>query len=141
MPWCGGGLMGKIIMAEMAFYGYHGVLPQEKELGQRFVVDVELYLDLRHAGQSDDPERTVSYADAWELVRQVVTGPPCKLIEAVAENIAARLLEQFPLQAVLVRVKKPSAPIPGHFSYMGVEIKRSREEVWEQVGAKAGNRP
>ncbi|WP_395879550.1 dihydroneopterin aldolase [Desulfallas sp. Bu1-1] len=121
--------LDKIIMSSMAFYGYHGVLPQERELGQTFLVDVELYLDLRAAGESDDPAMTASYAEAYEVVRQVVTGEPCNLIEAVAERIAARLLEEFPLREVLVRVKKPSAPVPGQFNYMGVEITRSRERV------------
>ncbi len=117
--------MDKIVMCGMAFYGYHGVLPQERDLGQVFKVDVELYLDLRPAGESDDPELTVSYADVYEVVRRVVTGRPHNLIEAVAETIAARLLDGFPMREVLVRVKKPAAPVSGHFKYMGVEIRRS----------------
>ncbi|WP_161820973.1 dihydroneopterin aldolase [Sporotomaculum syntrophicum] len=116
-------------MSSMSFYGYHGVLPQERELGQQFVVDVELQLDLRRAGESDDPSKTVSYAEAYEVVRQVVTGSPCKLIEAVAEKIAFKLLHQFDVQQVLVRVKKPAAPVLGQFSYMAVEIVRSQTRV------------
>ncbi len=118
--------MDKIIMSGMTFYGYHGMMPQERELGQEFVVDAELYLDLRAAGESDDPGLTVNYADVYEVVRRVVTGRPRNLLEAVAEAVAARLLEGFPLQEVMVRVKKPGAPVPGHFAFMGVEIRRSR---------------
>lgn len=114
-------------MQDVSFYGYHGVLPQEKELGQTFIVDLELYIDLRAAGIKDDPSMTVSYADVYEAVQQEVTGYPCKLIEALAERIAARVLKDFAVEEVLVRVKKPSAPVPGHFSYMGVEIRRSKE--------------
>ncbi len=116
-------------MSSMSFYGYHGVLPQERELGQQFVVDVELQLDLRMAGESDDPNKTVSYADVYDVVRRVVTGSPKKLIETVAEQIAAILLQQFNVQQVLVRVKKPAAPVPGQFSYMAVEIARSQAKV------------
>lgn len=119
-------------MNGMEFYGYHGVMPQERELGQVFVVDVELYLDLRAAGLSDDPQMTVSYADAYEVVHHAVTNQPCKLIESLAERIATRLLEGFPLREVLVRVKKPAAPVAGHFSYMGVEIKRCGESAGNQ---------
>ncbi len=121
--------LDKIVMSSMSFYGYHGVLPQERELGQLFVVDVELQLDLRIAGESDDPSKTVSYADVYEVVRQVVTGSPSKLIEAVAEQIAFELLQQFDVQQVMVRVKKPAAPVPGQFSYMAVEIVRSQARV------------
>jgi len=120
--------LDKIVISDMAFYGYHGVLPQERELGQQFVVDVELTLNLRIAGESDDPGKTVSYADVYEIVRQVVTGVPSKLIEAVAEQIAGKLLQQFAVRQVLVRVKKPAAPVPGQFSYMAVEIVRSQAE-------------
>ncbi len=121
--------LDKIIMSGMTFYGYHGVLPQERELGQQFVVDVELKLNLRLAGESDDPDKTVSYADVYEVVRQVVTGAPSKLIETVAESITGKLLQQFAVQQVLVRVKKPAAPVPGQFSYMAVEIVRSQAEA------------
>ncbi|WP_041285080.1 dihydroneopterin aldolase [Desulfoscipio gibsoniae] len=116
-------------MSSMSFFGYHGVLPQERELGQQFVVDVELQLDLRAAGEKDDPDKTVSYADVYEVVRRVVTGEPSKLIEAVAEQIAGEVLQQFAVQQVLVRVKKPAAPVPGQFSYMAVEIVRSRAKA------------
>jgi len=129
----GGWALDKIIMCGMSFYGYHGVLPQERELGQVFEVDVELFLDLRSAGESDDPEMTVSYADVYEVVRRVVTGRPYNLIEAGAEAIAARLLAGFPMREVLVRVKKPAAPVPGHFRYMGVEIRRTARQAVDML--------
>ena len=52
----------RILLNGMTFYGYHGVRPEEKELGQRFVVDVEMELDLRAAGTSDDLTDTVDYS-------------------------------------------------------------------------------
>ena len=115
-PACKGVLnnMDKIIMCGMSFYGYHGVLPQERELGQIFEVDVELYLDLRAAGENDDPEMTVSYADVYEVVRRVVTGLPRNLIETVAESVASRILN-------------------GQFCHMGVEIRRVPEQAGESL--------
>lgn len=121
--------MDKIIMSSMTFYGYHGVLPQERELGQQFEVDLELQLDLREPGKTDDPGQTVDYAGVYETVRRVVTGAPSKLIEAVAEQIAGAVLRQFDVQQVLVRVKKPAAPVPGQFGYMAVEIVRSKAKA------------
>lgn len=119
--------MDKIILKGMEFYGYHGVLPEERVLGQRFIIDVELYLDLRQAGVSDDPGRTVDYARVYHLVESVVTGPPRKLIETVAEAVAGAILENCPVQEAVVRVRKPQAPVPGLFSWMAVEIRRTRE--------------
>lgn len=118
--------MDRIILKSMQFYGRHGVLPAEQELGQRFEIDLEMTLNLRPAGRTDDPEKTVSYAEVYRLAEEIVTGPPCRLIEAVAEKIATAVLERFPVQDVMVRVKKPGAPLPGRFDYMAVEIERRR---------------
>lgn len=119
--------MDKIIMKGLRFFGHHGVLPQERELGQFFEVDVEISLDLEAAGEKDDLNSTVSYADVFGLVGEVVTGQPCSLIEAVAQRVAVQVLERFGLvEVVRVTVKKPSAPIEGAFEYMAAEITRSR---------------
>lgn len=119
--------MDKIIMKGMRFFGRHGVLPQEKELGQVFVVDLELSLDLGEAGEKDDLSLSVSYAEVFGLVEEVVTGEPFDLIEAVAHRIAGRVLDSFPpVERVTVTVKKPSAPVQGQFDHMAVEIFRER---------------
>ncbi|WP_027717453.1 dihydroneopterin aldolase [Desulfovirgula thermocuniculi] len=117
----------RLILKGMEFFGYHGVLPQERQLGQRFRVDVELYLDLSPAGTADDPSRAVDYARAYRVVEEVVTGSPCRLIEALAEKIAGALLASFPVEEVAVRVEKPCAPVPGHFACMAAEIRRARK--------------
>ncbi|HZR99979.1 MAG TPA: dihydroneopterin aldolase [Chloroflexota bacterium] len=119
----------RLLLSGLAFYGRHGVLPAERDLGGRFVVDVEAALDLRPAGAHDDLAATVDYAALYEEVRAVMEGPPLRLIEAVAERIAARLLAAFPpLQAVTVRVHKPGAPLPGAtFATIAAEVTRARE--------------
>lgn len=119
--------MDKIIMKGMRFFGRHGVLPQERELGQVFEVDVELFLDLEAAGENDDLGLTVNYADVFGLVEEVVTGRSFSLIETMAHRIATLILERFrPVEKVGVTVKKPSAPIQGSFQYMAAEIARTR---------------
>jgi dihydroneopterin aldolase len=118
----------RIRLNEMVFYGYHGVLPEEQKLGQRFVVDVEIAADLRKAGELDDLSATVNYAEVLDVVKAIVTGPPCLLIEAVAERVAAEILKRFPLaEAVTVTIKKPSVPISA--AILGsseIQISRSR---------------
>jgi len=117
----------RIILRGMEFYGYHGVLPQERELGQRLAVDLEMLLDLTEAGRRDDLSRTVDYAKVFRLVKELVTGPSRQLLETVAEDIAAAVLERFPVAEVVVRVKKPAAPLPGRLEYVAVEIRRGRK--------------
>ncbi|MCR5403911.1 MAG: dihydroneopterin aldolase, partial [Butyrivibrio sp.] len=77
--------MDRINLTGMEFYGYHGCLPEEREKGQRFYVDVEMFMDLSPAGKSDDLNDTVNYAEVFEYIRQVVEGPSKQLIESVAE--------------------------------------------------------
>jgi dihydroneopterin aldolase len=93
----------RIILNGMQFYGYHGVMPAEQELGQPFIVDLELSCDLREAGRKDDLTKTIDYSQVFELTQQIVTGEPCLLIETVAERIAASVLGEFsffPLSAI-----------------------------------------
>ena len=103
----------RIRLNDMIFYGHHGTLPEERALGQRFVVDLEVEADLQQAGETDDLTATVNYSELYSAARDVVTGPACNLIEAVAERIASRVLrEQAAARSVRVCVRKPGVPIP-----------------------------
>lgn len=116
----------RILLSGLTFFGYHGANPEERRLGQRFVVDVALSLDLRPAGLTDDLTRTINYSDVYQTIQRVVEGPPCNLIEAVAERIAEALLLQTGAMAVQVRVTKPWAPVKGMVAgEVAVEIHRA----------------
>lgn len=118
----------RILVEGMIFYGYHGVHAEEQRLGQRFVVDIEAACDLRKAAASDDVEATVSYSDLFRAARTVVEGEPRKLLETVAESIAADILKSFPpVEEIVVTVRKPEAPIKGSvLKSVGVQIRRER---------------
>ncbi|MBV7509263.1 dihydroneopterin aldolase [Bacillus sp. sid0103] len=119
--------MDKIYVNRMEFYGYHGVFPEETRLGQRFAVDLAVSLDLKKAGETDELEYSVNYADLYQVCKEIVEGNPYKLVEAVAEKIAATILNGFPLVSeVTVTVIKPDPPIPGHYRSVAVEITRRR---------------
>ena len=110
-------------MEGMAFFGRHGVFPAERELGARFTVDVELEGDLAQASRSDHLEDTINYVEAYELVKEVVEGEPCHLLEAVAGRIADRLLGLPKVERATVRVHK-RPPLEGEFRSFGVEVTR-----------------
>ncbi|WEG12707.1 dihydroneopterin aldolase [Pullulanibacillus sp. KACC 23026] len=119
--------MDKMYLNKLAFYGYHGVFPEENKLGQRFIVDLILEMDMSQAGKTDNLEHSVNYAEVYEAVRQIVEGPPKKLVESVGEAISSELLEGFPLiQACQVKVIKPDPPIPGHYESVAIELRRTR---------------
>ena len=119
--------MDKISLKGMVFYGYHGVGAAEQELGQRFVVDLEVERDLRAAGLSDDPEDTINYSKVYRAVKEIMEGPSRNLLESVAEAIAERVLQDFDVESVRVRVKKPEVPMKGSIlAHASVEIYRQR---------------
>ena len=119
-----------ILLEGMVFHGWHGTLPAERELGQPFVVSVELRLDLRPAGRSDDLSQTVDYGQVHQRAKEIVEGPPVNLTETVAERIAAAVVEEFPaVEAVRVRVAKPHVRLGGTvLAASAVEILRRRDE-------------
>ena len=117
----------KIQLAGMTFYGYHGARLAERELGQRFIVDLELEMDLSPAGRTDSLSDTVSYSSVYSLVREVMEEGSHSLLESLAETIAGLILDRFEVDAVHVTVKKPHVPIQGSvMTHAAVEITRRR---------------
>ena len=118
----------RIILTGLQFYGFHGVNPEERSLGQQFVVELEAELDLSTPAGSDRLEDTVSYTQLYRAVKTVMEGEACNLLEAAAGTIASSVLDQHPqIDAVRVRVQKPRPPIKGSvIEAAGVEIYRTR---------------
>ena len=117
--------MDKITLTGMEFFGYHGALAEENKLGQKFLVDLELYLDLKQAGSHDDLTASINYAQVYEDVRLVLEGKPFRTIEAVAEMTGDRLKKTYPLlESLKITVHKPSAPIAGIFHDVSVTLER-----------------
>jgi dihydroneopterin aldolase len=109
---------------KMVFHAYHGVWDEERQVGQRFEVDVAIVGDTSVSGKSDSLKDTVDLYKLYDTVEKVVTKRNFKLVEALAETIARTLLEKFPIHKVLVRVRKPNSPIRGITDGIEVEIVR-----------------
>ena len=120
----------RIVLSGLRVRGHHGVLAHEAQLGQVFVVDLELALDLGPAGRADDLDRTVDYGSLAGRVAEVVGGRPRKLLETVAEDVAQLVLADERVRQVRVRVTKPQAPLPVD-AHVAVEITRDREATGE----------
>jgi 7,8-dihydroneopterin aldolase/epimerase/oxygenase len=116
----------RIALTGLEIFAYHGALPHERELGQRFVVDVALGLDLEPAARSDALVDTVDYGRLAARVAATATEDPCDLIEAVAGRIADVCLDDHRVQTVEVTVHKPHAPLPVVAREVAVTLRRSR---------------
>ena len=120
----------RIMLNDVGFYGYHGVMPEESKLGQRFRIDLQCGLDLGPAARSDQVEATVSYEDIFKVLKEAFEEKRFKLIEALGQHIVDRLFGAFPkIEWVRIRVRKPEAPIPVVAGEFAIEIVRKREET------------
>jgi dihydroneopterin aldolase len=120
----GGG--DRLVLEGMQFFGHHGDVAAERELGSRVHVDVEIDTDMSTPGRSDDLVDALDYVRCYSLVREVVEGRQYHLLEAIAENIARALLEEPRALSVRVRVAK-QPPLAGSIERCAVEITRRRE--------------
>jgi 7,8-dihydroneopterin aldolase/epimerase/oxygenase len=116
----------RIVLANMRFEGHHGVSDAEQANPQPIEVDVELALDLRPAGVSDDLTRTIDYSAVYRRCRAIVEERRFRLLEAIAETIATELLASVPAEEVTIRVRKPTVGrrLGGAIDSSGVEIRR-----------------
>jgi len=119
---------GIIRLRNAVFYAYHGVLTDEQNLGGKFEVDVELHCDFSKGAQSDRLEDTVNYERVYDCIRTMVLEKKHLLLESLASTIGKAILEKFNLVlSVVVRVRKPGAPVKGVIDYVEVEITEERK--------------
>ncbi len=117
----------QIYLHGLSFEGRHGVSDEERAEAQLIELDVELSLDLRPAGTSDDLARTVDYGAVFEICRAQVEQRSYHLLEALAEAIAAEILARFgAVERVVLRVQKPGVPLEGIVEYAGIQLERFR---------------
>jgi dihydroneopterin aldolase len=112
----------RISLENIRLYGYHGATPSERELGQRFEVDVDIVADLSGAVEDDDMRKTVNYETVYRLVEREVVGQKYHLLESMADKIARDILDQFDADEVTVRIRKPNVPIAGAIDHVEVEV-------------------
>ena len=116
-----------IFITELALHAYHGVMPHEGQVGQSFIIDLVLDIDLTDAAKSDKLADTVSYDAVVNVVNRTFTGKRYRLLEAAAGAVADALLENFSrVQAVRITVRKPHAPVAAVFTDVGVTLIRTR---------------
>lgn len=133
--------MDKIYINNLEFIGFHGVFPEEKKLGQKFLVSLELTVDTREAGKTGDLTKSVHYGLVAQDVEKLFLEKSIDLIETCAENIAEMVLKKYELvKEVKVVVKKPWAPLQMHFENVAVEITRKWHRVYLSLGSNIGDK-
>ncbi len=116
--------MGHIRLLNISLFGHHGVARAERETGTRLEFDLDLMVDCAPAVRSDAVEDAVDYLAVHQVLEAIVSEERHQLLESLAGSIARRMLEEFPAQAVTVRIRKSNLPLPG--GKVEVELERVR---------------
>lgn len=131
----------KIIVRDLEIFGNHGVFQEEKVLGQKFILSLEMELDLREAAETGDLSKSVHYGEVCHKAEEVFKSKSCDLIETAAENVAQFILNEYPVvQGVKVLLKKPWAPIQRPVDYAAVEIYRKWHKAYIALGSNLGDK-
>ena len=119
----------KIHLSNMVFYGFHGVYPEERKLGQRFNVSVSIYTDDKLDSQIIELRDTVDYTKIYQQIRQIMEEQQFHLLENCANAIILNIFNSFEMViGVKVIIEKPSVPINAALKYVAVEMERYKEE-------------
>jgi len=122
-------MSGVIFVNGLVLHAYHGVMPHEAKVGQPFVLDLMIDIDLAEASRTDTLKHTVSYEQLVKTTSDAFSARRYRLVEAAAGAVADAVLDRYPLvQSIRVTVRKPHAPIAATFDDVGVIITRARHE-------------
>ena len=129
-----------ILISKLEFFGFHGVLEEEKKLGQKFIISAKLIINAPNAVEEDNCDKTVNYSDVCQMIGQIVEKERFDLIESLGDAIARRILVEFPLvESVTIQVDKPWAPIGLHVDNVSVVITRGWHNAYIGVGSNMGD--
>lgn len=119
--------LDRMKLDRMSFYGKHGVFEEERVLGQRWFVDLDLQIDMQSAGLDDDLNQSINYAELHAAVKRIIEQESFQLVETLTERIASMLLHDFHrINEATVRVTKPNPPFDIHFAGVTIEMTRRR---------------
>ncbi|MEI6511799.1 MAG: dihydroneopterin aldolase [bacterium] len=120
----------RIVLEGIEFYAFHGVSDEEQKIGHRFVVDMEIETNLRHAGATDDLHNTISYSDVARLVVEIGTNERFRLLERLADRLVEALFKHFTTaSSVTIKVGKRLPPAKVILDKASVQISRSRKDL------------
>ena len=116
--------MGKITIDGMVFFAHHGYFHEEREKGNRFIVDLDIETDLSKAAASDNLADTLNYEEVYNAVKEQME-TRSMLLENITQRIADVLKKNFPeIGTLTVKVSKLNPPIKGMVDKVSVTIKQ-----------------
>jgi dihydroneopterin aldolase len=114
-----------IRLKDITIFGFYGVSPAEREVGQKIQIDLDLHSDLAAACRSDSLSDTINYEAVYSTIMGVVGDDHhYRLLEALGEEICNAVIADFPVTRVRIRLRKLNLPFPNNLSHVEVELTR-----------------
>ena len=133
--------MDKIYIKDLEIFANHGYFQEEKKLGQKFILSLEVELDLSSAGEEDNLDKTVHYGILCDEIEKEFTKTSYDLIEKAAEEIVNFILLKYgTVNKVKLKLKKPWAPVRKHLDYVAIEIERQWHKAYIAIGSNLGDK-
>lgn len=133
--------MDKIYLKDIEIFANHGLFKEEKILGQKFILSLELSLDIKECAITQDLTKSVHYGELCNKVIDLFQSESIDLIETVVDKIAKFVLDNYSVvNEVKVLLKKPWAPIGRHLDYAAVETTRARHKAYVTIGSNMGDK-
>ena len=114
-------MRGKVIIQGLRVFAFHGCLPEEKEKGQDFLVDLEIEYDMGPAAEADALPLALDYDAVTREVHALVSTERYDLLETLAMRVGRFLADREGVGRVRVRIRKPQAPLIHPVEWVGVE--------------------
>lgn len=133
--------MDKLYLENIEIFANHGVFKEEKTLGQKFIISLELTIDMREAAITGDLNKSVHYGELCHRIEEEFKRESYDLIETATEKLAEYILFNYDMvKRVKVMLKKPWAPIGRHLDYAAVEIERGWHKAYISIGSNIGDK-
>jgi len=114
-----------IRLKNITIFGFYGVSPQEREVGQKIEIDLDLHTDVSAACASDSLQDTINYETVYTTVMELVdAGKRYRLLESLGEEICNAVLRQYPVTKVRIGIRKLNLPFPNNLSHVEIELTR-----------------
>jgi len=114
-----------IRLKDITVFGFYGVSPAEREVGQKIQIDLDIHSDLSVACRTDSLQDTINYESVYGKVMEIVGGEKrYRLLESLGDEICAAIIEAFPVSRVEIRLRKLNLPFPNNLSHVEVFLAR-----------------
>lgn len=133
--------MDKLYIKDLEVFAHHGVFPEEKTLGQKFLISVTLTLDMREAAVTGDLTKSVHYGELAHALEKEFQKESYDLIETAGEMLTTYVLNNYPMvSTVKIMIKKPWAPILRSMDTVAIELTRQWHRAFIGFGANMGDK-